>query len=80
MRDVVGKEYVGDVVLLDVFLQIAFEVTAVYDMDLFERGEEVTCQCIAETVFEDEESTSVVCGGLYPDDFVVTAAKYAIAA
>ena len=61
-EDVVGKENVGDAVFFHVSNYVLGEVSVVDDMDFLKTEEEETWNSIAETVFENDQATSVLGG------------------
>ena len=50
VENVVGKEYVGNIVVMDIFHHVLGEIARIDHMHLLEREEKIAWQGIAETV------------------------------
>ena len=78
MADVVGEEYVGNMVVTDIVYEVLGEIAAVDDMDVLETIEEVGGKSVAEAVLEDEQATVVACGSGDVRQTVVAAHERAV--
>ena len=78
MCDIVVEHNVGDVVVLDILLEILVEIAAVDDMNLFERIEQITRNGVAEAVFNEKDVSTVASGSLDLYYLRVTTHKCAI--
>ena len=60
MGEVIGEDHIRDLVVLDIGLDVAVEETEVDDVHLLEREEQITRDGIAEAIFEDQHTATVV--------------------
>ena len=61
LEDVVGKQDVCNLVLMDIIHHILGEIPGINDMYLFKGVEEIAWQGIAKAVLQYQEPTSVLC-------------------
>ena len=60
-EDIVGKQDVCNLVLMDIIHHILGEVSGINDMYLFKRVEEIAWQGIAKAVLQYQQPASVLC-------------------
>lgn len=78
LKDIVGKENVGDSVLMHEVFHIPSKVTVVYHIDVAEGVEEIARYGITEAVLKHQQTPGALSGGMYMSNLCVCPHKSAV--